>query len=77
MANCSNCGKSVGCGCQLIGGLCTTCHNAGKPKAEVKVTPSKINKPKAVVREDDYSDRKSRSSSSIYSSPKISLGIFR
>ena len=26
MANCRGCGLSVGCGCQLINGLCSACH---------------------------------------------------
>ena len=29
MAQCSNCGKSVGCSCSLIGGLCTVCYSEG------------------------------------------------
>ncbi len=30
MANCRNCGTKVGCGCQLINGLCSACNNALK-----------------------------------------------
>lgn len=30
MANCRNCGVKVGCGCQLINGLCSACNNALK-----------------------------------------------
>jgi len=26
MAQCRNCGVKVGCGCQLINGLCHTCN---------------------------------------------------
>ena len=26
MAKCSKCGTNVGCGCQLINGLCAYCH---------------------------------------------------
>jgi hypothetical protein len=26
MAQCKNCGAKVGCGCQLINGLCATCN---------------------------------------------------
>ena len=26
MANCRDCGLKVGCGCQLINGLCSACH---------------------------------------------------
>ncbi len=29
MAQCTKCGKSVGCSCSLIGGLCTTCYSEG------------------------------------------------
>ena len=32
MANCSKCGKPVGCGCSLKNGLCATC--VAKPQAE-------------------------------------------
>lgn len=28
MASCKNCGVNVGCGCQLINGLCTSCNSA-------------------------------------------------
>lgn len=28
MANCKNCGTKVGCGCQLINGLCSACNAA-------------------------------------------------
>ena len=27
MANCRGCGMKVGCGCQLINGLCSACNN--------------------------------------------------
>lgn len=27
MANCRECGLKVGCGCQLINGLCSACNN--------------------------------------------------
>lgn len=27
MANCSQCGKDVGCGCNLVGGFCMTCYS--------------------------------------------------
>jgi hypothetical protein len=30
MAKCRNCGANVGCGCQLINGLCGLCHAAAK-----------------------------------------------
>ena len=30
MANCRNCGVKVGCGCQLINGLCSACNAALK-----------------------------------------------
>lgn len=28
MASCSKCGKGVGCGCNLIEGLCPSCYSA-------------------------------------------------
>jgi NMD protein affecting ribosome stability and mRNA decay len=28
MVSCSKCGKGVGCGCNLIDGLCTSCYSA-------------------------------------------------
>lgn len=30
MANCRNCGTKVGCGCQLVNGLCAACNMAIK-----------------------------------------------
>lgn len=27
MSQCRNCGTKVGCGCQLINGLCTACND--------------------------------------------------
>lgn len=30
MATCRNCGAKVGCGCQLINGLCAACNSAVK-----------------------------------------------
>jgi hypothetical protein len=36
MAACKNCGKAVGCGCGLKGGLCATCANEAN---KVQVTP--------------------------------------
>ena len=34
MANCRNCGVKVGCGCQLINGLCSACNAALKQTAQ-------------------------------------------
>lgn len=31
MANCVKCGKHVGCGCQLVNGVCSTCRNTPPP----------------------------------------------
>lgn len=31
MASCGQCGKEVGCGCNLINGQCMTCYNATLP----------------------------------------------
>lgn len=41
MANCTRCGKDVGCGCNLKNGLCATCN---QPKTTTKPTiePPKI-----------------------------------
>lgn len=30
MAICSKCGKNVGCGCNLVNGLCAACRPIGK-----------------------------------------------
>ncbi len=44
MANCRNCGTKVGCGCQLINGLCSACHNAAQQAAKlIKYVAAKIN----------------------------------
>jgi hypothetical protein len=29
MANCGKCAKEVGCGCNLVHGLCMSCYNEG------------------------------------------------
>jgi len=38
MANCSQCGKNVGCGCNLVNGLCAQCRKDNREK-EVGTTP--------------------------------------
>jgi hypothetical protein len=44
MANCRGCGLKVGCGCQLINGLCSACNNAAKKAAQrIRNVISKIN----------------------------------
>lgn len=44
MANCSQCGIQVGCGCQLINGLCSACNYAAqKVQQKLKHVISKIN----------------------------------
>ena len=44
MANCRNCGIKVGCGCQLINGLCSACNNAAKQATNfIKYVAAKIN----------------------------------
>lgn len=44
MAACKNCGKSVGCGCNLNkDGLCATCSRAAKNNPPV--TPNPVNPP--------------------------------
>lgn len=30
-ATCAECGAQVGCGCQLVNGLCPTCNSKPKP----------------------------------------------
>lgn len=45
MAQCKNCGAKVGCGCQLINGLCAYCHGiATKGKQSLKNVISKISR---------------------------------
>lgn len=45
MANCRNCGTRVGCGCQLINGLCSACYHATKQAAQrFRNVITKINK---------------------------------
>ena len=36
MASCTKCGKGVGCGCNLAGGLCATCAAEKKKEDEAK-----------------------------------------
>jgi hypothetical protein len=38
MAECSNCRIGVGCGCNLINGLCKTCYSASKNNPSFKLT---------------------------------------
>jgi hypothetical protein len=43
MASCSSCSKDVGCGCNLIGGLCTTCYGTNlTPGTEIKRRTSRV-----------------------------------
>ena len=42
MAHCSNCGVSVGCGCQLTNGLCSTCLNKQAEQSKLATAPTKI-----------------------------------
>lgn len=44
MANCKSCGIKVGCGCQLINGLCSACNNAVVNATKfIKYVTAKIN----------------------------------
>lgn len=44
MANCRGCGAKVGCGCQLINGLCSACNYAAQQATKfVKYVAAKIN----------------------------------
>lgn len=38
MASCGQCGKEVGCGCNLVGGKCMSCYNASLPLDAPKVS---------------------------------------
>lgn len=43
MANCRNCGAKVGCGCQLINGLCSACNYAAQQVTNlIKYVAAKI-----------------------------------
>lgn len=43
MAKCSKCGTNVGCGCQLINGLCAVCSTAiNQTTQRIKNVISKI-----------------------------------
>jgi len=45
MANCRECGIQVGCGCQLINGLCSACNYKSKQVAQrIKNVIHKINR---------------------------------
>ena len=45
MANCRGCGMKVGCGCQLINGLCSACNNKLKTATNrIKDVITKINR---------------------------------
>ena len=44
MANCRECGLRVGCGCQLINGLCSACNYAAQQATQrFKNVITKIN----------------------------------
>jgi hypothetical protein len=38
MASCGQCGKDVGCGCNLVNGSCLKCYNASLPIAAPKLS---------------------------------------
>lgn len=45
MANCRGCGMKVGCGCQLINGLCSACNSKLKTaKNTLRNVITKINR---------------------------------
>lgn len=45
MASCKQCGAKVGCGCQLVNGLCSYCNSiAQKGTKKFKHVISQINK---------------------------------
>ena len=45
MANCRKCGIRVGCGCQLINGLCSACNYAASQTIQrIKNVITEINK---------------------------------
>lgn len=41
MAHCNQCGRDVGCGCNLIDGACTTCYNKSLDNNAVDFQPLK------------------------------------
>jgi hypothetical protein len=34
MANCNQCGKDVGCGCNLVGGVCVGCYSKAQAEGQ-------------------------------------------
>lgn len=41
MAHCNQCGKDVGCGCNLINGACAACYNKSLDSSAVDYQPLK------------------------------------
>lgn len=42
MQKCISCGKPVGCGCQLVNGLCSACRSIKKGVTNVAFTINKL-----------------------------------
>lgn len=49
MAHCSQCGKDVGCGCNLISGSCATCYSKTVNSTEDATLATPKKRPKRVV----------------------------
>lgn len=43
MAQCVKCGKPVGCGCQLVNGVCDKCRQAEAEKIKAESEKKKVN----------------------------------
>lgn len=54
MARCGTCNRDVGCGCNLINGVCASCYSEGiqeLPQADKKKSHRKIVYPKPLIPE--------------------------
>jgi hypothetical protein len=52
MANCSRCGKEVGCACNLISGSCHSCYNKNLDKDDAQSIVKKKSSKRIVYKND-------------------------
>ena len=74
MAHCSKCGRDVGCGCNLISGLCAKCYSEtldyvnDTPQNKVKAVKSK----RVIYKKPEPNQRPTSEFSDILKTPGIS-----
>jgi hypothetical protein len=56
MAHCNQCGRDVGCGCNLINGACGACYNKAVTSGEVEALSTKRSTKRVIYKKPTTSD---------------------